>query len=200
LAEALRDLAGSDAAVLGIARGGVLVAAEIARTLRLPLDVVVPRKIGAPQNHELGIGAVAPGVQVLDAAMIRRLGVTREYLEREIAAQEREIERRSAAYRRGRPALDIAGRTAVIVDDGVATGGTAVASLRWARAVGARETILAVPVAPVQAVPRLAEECDRIVILDTPEPFHAVGEWFRRFDQASDDDVVRALGVAEAEA
>jgi putative phosphoribosyl transferase len=132
--------------------------------------------------------------------MIRRLGVTREYLEREIAAQEREIERRSAAYRRGRPALDIAGRTAVIVDDGVATGGTAVASLRWARAVGARETILAVPVAPVQAVPRLAEECDRIVILDTPEPFHAVGEWFRRFDQASDDDVVRALGVAEAEA
>jgi putative phosphoribosyl transferase len=180
--------------ILGIPRGGVLVAAEVARALALPLDVVVPRKIGAPSNPELGIGAVAPGVRVLDAAMIRRLDVGPAYLEREIAAQEREIERRSAAYRGGRPSADIAGRTAVVVDDGVATGGTAVAALRWARARGAREVVLAVPVAPAQAVPMLARECDRIVVLETPEPFTAVGEWYRRFGQASDADVVEALG------
>ncbi|MGZ4124255.1 MAG: phosphoribosyltransferase [Actinomycetota bacterium] len=198
MAAALGDLAGTDAVILGIPRGGVLVAAEVASALGLPLDVVVPRKIGAPSNPELGIGAIAPGVRVLDAAMIRRLDVAPAYLEREIAAQEREIERRSETYRGGRPSADIAGRTAVVVDDGVATGGTAVAALRWARARGAREVVLAVPVAPVQAVPTLARECDRIVVLETPEPFTAVGEWYRRFGQASDADVVRALGGTDA--
>jgi predicted phosphoribosyltransferase len=185
--------------ILGIARGGVLVAVQIARRLGLPMDVVVPRKIGAPGNPELGIGAVAPGVRVLDARMIRRLDVAPAYLEREIAAQEREIERRSQAYRGGRPSVDLAGRTAIVVDDGVATGGTAVAALRWARAREAREVVLAVPVAPAQAVPMLVRECDRIVVLETPEPFVAVGEWYRRFYQASDADVVDALGAAEAD-
>jgi putative phosphoribosyl transferase len=194
MADALAELAATDAVVLGIPRGGVLVAAEVARRLDLPLDVVVPRKIGAPGNPELGIGAVAPGVRVLDQGMIRRLGVDPAYLEREIAAQEREIERRSAAYRSGRPRADVKGRTVVVVDDGVATGGTAIAALRWARAARAREVVLAVPVAPPQAVPALARECDRIVVLETPEPFNAVGEWYRRFGQASDEDVVRALG------
>jgi putative phosphoribosyl transferase len=199
LADALADLGGTDAVILGIPRGGVLVALQIARSLRLPMDVVVPRKIGAPGNPELGIGAVAPGVRVLDAPTIRRLDVTPAYLEREIAAQEREIERRSQAYRGGRPGVDLAGRTAVVVDDGVATGGTAVAALRWARAREAREVVLAVPVAPAQAVPTLARECDRIVVLETPEPFVAVGEWYRRFHQASDADVVDALRAAEAD-
>jgi putative phosphoribosyl transferase len=200
LAEALAELRGSDAVLLGIPRGGVLVAAEIARHLALPLDVVVPRKIGAPHNPELGIGAIAPGVRVLDASMIARLGVGSEYLEREIAAQEREIERRSAVYRGGRPALDVGGRSVVVVDDGVATGGTAVASLRWARAQGARQVVLAVPVAPGGALRRLAREADRVVVLETPEPFSAVGEWYRRFGQASDEDVVRALSSGEPSA
>jgi putative phosphoribosyl transferase len=185
--------------VLGIARGGVVVAAEVARRLGLPLDVVVPRKIGAPANPELGIGAVAPGVRVLDQQMIRRLGVGPEYLEREIAAQLREIDRRSAAYRRGRPPVDVAGRTAIIVDDGIATGGTAVAACRWARAAGARRVVLAVPVAPAAAGRRLAAEVDRLVVLETPEQFMAVGEWYRSFGQASDDDVVAALESQEQE-
>jgi putative phosphoribosyl transferase len=185
--------------VLGIPRGGVLVAAEIARRLGLSLDVVVPRKIGAPGNPELGIGAVAPGVRVLDRSMIERLGVGTDYLEREIAAQEREIERRSAVYRGGRAPLDVAGRTVVVVDDGVATGGTAIASLRWARAQAARQVVLAIPVAPAAAVRRLAGEADRVVVLETPEPFSAVGEWYRRFGQASDDDVVRALSSAPSD-
>jgi predicted phosphoribosyltransferase len=184
--------------VLGIPRGGVIVAAEVARHLGAPLDVVVPRKIGAPHNPELGVGAIAPGVAVLDESMIARLGVDRAYLRREIGAQEAEIERRSAVYRGGRPPLDVAGRTVVVIDDGVATGGTAVASLRWARAHGAKRVVLAVPVAPAASLRRLAREADRIVVLETPEPFSAVGEWYRRFGQASDDDVVRCLTDAGA--
>jgi putative phosphoribosyl transferase len=171
----------------------VLVAAQVSRRLGLSLDVVVPRKIGAPHNPELGIGAVAPGVRVLDERMIARLNVDPGYLEREIAAQEREIERRSAAYRGGRPPVEVRGRTALVIDDGVATGGTAVAALRWARAQGARQVVLAVPVAPGTGVRRLEREADRVVALETPEPFTAVGEWYRRFGQASDEDVVAAL-------
>jgi putative phosphoribosyl transferase len=200
LAETLGDLRGSDAVVLGIPRGGVLVASQISRHLGLALDVVVPRKIGAPHNPELGIGAIAPGVRVLDRSMIARLGVDEGYLEREIAEQEREIERRSVVYRGGRGPLDVAGRTVVVVDDGVATGGTAIASLRWAHARRAGRVIFAVPVAPAATVPRLAHEADQVVVLETPEPFSAVGEWYRHFGQASDDDVVRALSGEESSA
>jgi predicted phosphoribosyltransferase len=182
--------------ILGIPRGGVIVAEVVARTLGAPLDVVVPRKIGAPGNPELGLGAVAPGVRVLDPWLIERLGVSEAYLEREIASEEREIERRLHAYREGRPPVDIAGRTAVVVDDGVATGGTAVAALRWARAQGAAEVILAVPVAPPQTIDRLRAEADEVVALATPEPFFAVGEWYRDFDQTSDAEVVAALARA----
>jgi putative phosphoribosyl transferase len=193
LGTALDDLEGTDAVVLGVPRGGVIVASEVARRLALPMDVVVPRKIGAPRNPELGIGAIAPGVRVLDRRMIERLGVAPAYLDREIAAQEAEIERRSEAYRSGRPPIALGGRTAVVVDDGIATGGTAAAAVRWARSRGARQVILAVPVAPTAAVRRLAAEADRIVVLETPEPFSAVGEWYLRFGQASDEDVITAL-------
>ena len=193
LAEALKEHAGPEAVILGIPRGGVIVAEVVARTLGAPLDVVVPRKIGAPGNPELGLGAVAPGVRVLDPWLIERLGVSEGYLEREIAAQEREIERRLHAYREGRPPVDVAGRTAVVVDDGVATGGTAVAALRWAKAQGADKVVLAVPVAPPQTMERLRHESDDVVALATPEPFFAVGEWYRDFDQTADTEVVAAL-------
>jgi predicted phosphoribosyltransferase len=191
LGERLAGMSG--AVVLGIPRGGVVVAAEVATALGAPLDVVVPRKVGAPSNPELGLGAVAPGVRVLDERLILDLGVPTAYLEREIAAQEREIERRLEAYRGGRPPVDVRDATAVVVDDGVATGGTAVAALRWARAAGAQEVVLAVPVAPPQAMPMLEREADRVVTLATPEPFHAVGQWYRDFDQVSDASVVAAL-------
>lgn len=195
LAEALASLRGTDAVILAIPRGGVIVAEVVAAELRLPLDVVVPRKVGAPGNPELGVGAVAPGVRVLDRRMIERLRVSEEYLEAEIAAQEREIERRVERYRDGRPAVDVSGRVAVVVDDGVATGGTAIAALRWARAAGAARVVLAVPVAPLATVERLRREADEVVALETPEPFYAVGEWYRRFAQTSDDEVVRALAA-----
>jgi putative phosphoribosyl transferase len=193
LANALGDYAGADAVVLAIPRGGVVVGRAVAEALGAPLDVVVPRKIGAPGNPELGLGAVAPGVRVLDERLVRSLRVTPEYLEREITAQEREIERREHAYREGRPPVDVRGKVAIVVDDGIATGGTAAAALRWARERGASKVVLAVPVAPVQSLAKLRDEADAIVVLATPEPFLAVGEWYGAFDQTTDDEVVRTL-------
>ena len=193
LAKGLAHLAGSECVVLAIPRGGVIVGEVIARELGAPLDVVVPRKIGAPGNPELAIGAVAPGIRVLDPRMVGALGVTDRYLEREIAEQEAEIERRQRAYRGGRPPQPVEGRVAIVVDDGVATGSTAVAALRWARARGAERVVLAVPVAPPQSLERLSAEADEVVVLETPQPFLAVGEWYRDFDQTTDEQVVSAL-------
>jgi putative phosphoribosyl transferase len=135
---------------------------------------------------------------VLDERMLRALGVTREYLDREVAEQEEEIRRRAGAYRGGRPPTEIRGRVAVVVDDGVATGGTAAAALRWARSQDAARVVLAVPVAPREAVRRLAGECDEVVCLDTPEPFMAVGQWYLSFPQTSDDQVISLLDEAGA--
>jgi predicted phosphoribosyltransferase len=193
LAANLADLAGQDVVVLGIPRGGVEVAAVVAESLGAPLDVVIPRKVGAPGNPELGIGAVAEDVEVLDERLIRVLGVSQEYLRQEIDAQQEEIRRRSAAYRGNRPPVPLEGKVAVVVDDGVATGGTAAAALRWARARGAAKVILAVPVAPAEAVARLRQEADEVRVLDTPEPFYAVGQWYESFPQVSDERVVELL-------
>jgi putative phosphoribosyl transferase len=192
LAEAVADVVPGPAVVLGIPRGGVVVAVPVARA---PLDVVVPKKIGAPFNPELGLGAVAPGVRVLDHGLIARLRVSDEYLEREIAREEAEIERRTAAYRGGRPPLDLDGRTAVVVDDGVATGGTAIAAARWARARRAPTVVFAAPVGPPDTAARLSAACDRVILLQAPRFFSAVGEWYERFDQVTDDEVRAALSA-----
>src|SRR3954468_22439580 len=161
LADALADVRethGGTATVLGIPRGGVVVADAVAERLAAPLDVVIPRKLGAPGNPELAIGAVAPGIRVLDERMVRALGVPESYLEREVARAEKEIERRERRYRVGLPPLDLNARVAIVVDDGVATGSTAVAALRWARARGAAAVVLAVPVAPALSVRQLSSD------------------------------------------
>jgi predicted phosphoribosyltransferase len=193
LAARLSDLRGDDVVVLGIPRGGVEVAAVVADALGAPLDVVIPRKVGAPRNPELGLGAVAGDVVVLDDRLIEALGVDESYLRREVEQQRREIERRETLYRGGRPPLDLADRTAIVVDDGVATGGTAAAALRWARAKGAAKVILAVPVAPPDAVRRLAQDCDQVIALATPIHFYAVGQWYEDFAQVPDERVVELL-------
>ena len=200
LAQALADRVSGDVVVLAIPRGGVIVGEVVARALGAPLDVVIPRKIGAPGNPELGIGAIAPGVQVLDERMIEALHVPAWYLDREIASQEAEIRRRQHAYRGGRPPTDVRGKVAVVVDDGIATGGTAAAALRWARSQGASSVVLAVPVAPPASLRRLRPDADELVVLATPEPFLAVGEWYRRFDQTSDQEVVEALARVRGDA
>ena len=199
LAAALEALRGHPVVVLGIPRGGVEIGAVVAKALDADLDVVIPRKVGAPGNPELGLGAVAEGVQVLDDHLVRLLGVSDDYLKAEIEAQEEEIRRRSAAYRENRPPMNLAGKVAVVVDDGVATGGTAVAALRWAKSQEADRVVLAVPVAPKEAVKRLQREADEVRVLATPEPFYAVGQWYQDFPQVSDERVVELLaGQAEA--
>jgi predicted phosphoribosyltransferase len=184
--------------VLGIPRGGVVVAAVVAAELGALLDVVIPRKIGAPGNPELGLGAVAEDVEVLDRRLIQILGVSEDYLREEIDRQREEIHRRTEVYRGTRPPVALAGAPAVVVDDGVATGGTAVAALRWARARGAERVVLAVPVAPVEALNRLRAEADDVVVLASPEPFSAVGQWYARFPQVPDHRVVTLLAGREA--
>jgi predicted phosphoribosyltransferase len=187
----------ADAVVLGIPRGGVIVAAEVARALKAPLDVAIAHKLGAPGEPELAIGAVASdGTIVLDPAMLGELDVPAGYVERERAAQVREIERRLAAYRRGRPAVPVSGRCAVLCDDGIATGSTALAALRSLRRQAPRRLLLAVPVAPRPALDRLSLECDEAVALAVPEPFVAVGHFYWEFGQTTDAQVIAELGAS----
>lgn len=182
------------ALVLGIPRGGVIVAAEVATAIGGRLDVVVPRKLGAPANPELGIGAVAEdGTTVLDERLVRLLGVSEEYLTREVALQISEIHRRVALYRRGREPLQVAGSRCIVVDDGIATGGTAEVAVRSLKRRAAEAVVLAVPVAPAESLERLAGLADEVVCLATPEPFSSVGQWYVRFPQVSDEEVLAVL-------
>jgi putative phosphoribosyl transferase len=195
LADAVAPRIEGPALVLAIPRGGVVVAVPVAEALDAPLDVVVPRKLRAPFNPELAIGAVAPGVQVVDERLARMLGVDETYLRDEVERAEAEIVRRARIYRGDRPPPVLGGRTVVVVDDGVATGAPAIAALRWARAAGAEQVLFAAPVGPPDATTRLGAECDEVVLLETPPSFGAVGEWYERFGQVSDDEVRSALGT-----
>jgi putative phosphoribosyl transferase len=188
-----------DPIVIGVPRGGVPVAYEIARALDAPLDVVVARKIGAPQQPELGLGAIVDGdhpEKVLNEDLVRMLHVPRTYIEREAATQLEEIHRRQALFRGGRPRVELAGRTVIVVDDGIATGGTVRAVLRGVQRARPRRVVLAVGVAPPDTAEMLRAEVDELVCIATPEPFHAVGQFFRDFSQVSDDEVVRVLAKA----
>ena len=196
LGSALAALGIDEPLLLGIPRGGIIVAVEVGAVLGAPVDLVVTRKIGAPANRELAVGAIAPGVQVWDSDLLERMGVDPAYLARTVATEEAEIERRTAVYRRGRPAPDLRGRLAVIVDDGLATGATALAAVRWARAERAARVIVAVPVGAPATVAQLAREADEVHAIETPSSFRAVGEWYEDFGQTSDAEVVAALDRA----
>jgi predicted phosphoribosyltransferase len=189
-----RGIGGDDSLVLGIPRGGVVTAAEVARVLGLPLDVALARKVGAPGNPELAIGAVGPdGSAVIDEDLARRVGATEEWLGHAVEAEQHEVAERQRRFRGDRPPLDVAGREAIVVDDGVATGSTAVAVGRWLAGAGARHRVLAVPVAPPQTSERLAHAYDDVVVLATPPAFFAVGEFYTDFRQVTDDEVRQLL-------
>lgn len=180
--------------VLGIPRGGVIVAYEVARALSAPLDVIIPRKIGAPENPELAIGALAQdGTLVVDQALVKALGVSEAYLKEETARQKSEIERRLQSYRHGAPPAELKGATAIVVDDGIATGATVLAALRGVRSSRPARLILAVPVAPPDTLERLTPEADEVICLAAPEPFYAVGQFYRHFEQTADEEVVDLL-------
>jgi len=186
-----------EAVVLGIPRGGVIVAAAVATALGAPLDVIVPRKLGAPGNPELAAGALARAdgeeIALVDDRTVRALGISDAYLQEEIERQRREILRREAAYREGRPPEPVEGRLAVLVDDGVATGLTARAAARAVLRRSPREVVVAVPVAPPETVREFAAEGVRLEALETPWPFGAVGRFYLDFRQVEDEEVIAVL-------
>lgn len=196
LAKELRHLAGRDVVVLGLPRGGVPVAAEVARALGAPLDVVVVRKLGTPGQPELAIGAIGEGgTLVLNHHLIEALAVDPVELNVLESRERRILAERVERFRHGREPLSLEGRIAVIVDDGFATGATSRVACRVALARGAAEIILAVPVAPATAAENIAE-ADSVIVLHAPVTFSAVGEHYRDFAQTSDDDVVNLLDEA----
>jgi len=193
LAAALSDLQGEDVVVLGLPRGGVPVAFEVATAIGAPLDVIVVRKLGVPFQPELAMGAIGEGgVRVLNDDIIRMAGVTGHELALLEERERGELERRAQRFRAGRPRVNIRGRTAVIVDDGVATGSTAKAACRVARALGAARVVLAVPVAPPHTIAELGRGAD-VICVESPEHLWSVGQWYRNFTQTTDDEVVALL-------
>ena len=187
--------------VLALPRGGVVVGYEVARALDCPLDVIVARKLGAPDQPELGIGAIAPGgVRVLDDYIIGALGISSEEIEQIATREGAEIERRLHRFRGDRPPPDLHDHTAIVVDDGLATGVTARAAIESVRGERPRRLVLAAPVCAAETARSFAALVDDMVCLHAPRDFRAVGLWYSDFDQTSDEEVVALLERARTEA
>jgi putative phosphoribosyl transferase len=199
LAPLVGRFAGPDTVVLGLPRGGVVVAYEVARAIGAPLDVLVVRKLGAPFQPELGIGAVCEGgVRFVDERMCAALGITPDDVDAIAAREAAEIERRVRRYRRGRPLAPLRGRTIILVDDGVATGGTARAAIAALRSFRPRWIVFAVPVAAVQAAELLSQAADDLVAVAVPDDLFAIGAWYEDFSQIGDEEVAALLDRAAA--
>ena len=199
LAAALSHYKENSPVVLALPRGGVPVGFEVAKALASPLDVLLVRKIGAPGHEELGLGAIVDGHDpqlVLNDEVVRAVQPPPGYIEAEMRRQLAEIERRRRYYVGDRPPVPVERRVAIVVDDGIATGGTVKAALRGLARHDPARLVLAVPVAPAESLRDLAGECDDLVCLATPEPFYAVGPHYRDFTQTEDDEVVRLLAEA----
>lgn len=182
--------------VLALPRGGVPVGYEVAAALRAPLDLVLVRKVGAPDQPELAVGAVVDGEKpdyVVNEDVLRLLGLPKDYVEVEGRSELAEIERRRRLWLGGRPRLDISGRTAIVVDDGIATGATIRAAIKAVRRAKPKRIVLAVPVAPTSTLEDLAKEADEIVCLERHEPFYAIGMYYGDFPQLADNEVADLL-------
>ena len=185
--------------VLGLPRGGVPVAAEVARALTAPLDVFVVRKLGVPQHEELAFGAIASGgVRVLDAAIVEQLAIPDAALNAVIEREMKELDRRELVYRRGMSALDVKDRIVILVDDGIATGSSMRAAVEALRKLGPAKIVVAIPVASPHATRELSNLAAEIVCLSAPEDFTAVGQWYSDFESTTDEEVTAALESAAA--
>lgn len=194
LAQRLNYLKNKDAVVVGLPRGGVPIAAEVAQEINAPFDVIVVRKIGVPFQPELAMGAVGEGgVVIRNEEVIRMANISADQFATAQAREEREVAERARKFRDGRSPVSLLGRVAVIVDDGIATGSTAQAACDVARALGAEKVILAVPVGSREAVNALTGKADEVISLEIPDNFFAVGQWYEDFSPVSDEDVVRLL-------
>jgi putative phosphoribosyl transferase len=200
LAAALSRYAGNaNVQVLGLPRGGVPVAFEVAQALRAPLDVFIVRKLGVPSQPELAMGAVASGgVRVLNDEVLKQLGIPPSVVDHVAAVEQLEIERRERSYREGRPAPTLEGKTVILIDDGLATGSTMRAAAHGVRLQRPARTVIAVPVAAGMTCEVLRDDADEIVCLATPSQFFAVGQWYRNFEQTTDDEVRDLLTRAGA--
>ena len=195
MARALSHYGGrDDVIVLALPRGGVPVAAEVAKELAAPLDVFVVRKLGVPGHEELAMGAIASGgVLVLDDGVLRWLGISEEQVQRALTRELDELRRREAAYRNGRPLPDLKGKTVILVDDGLATGASMQAAARAVRRHQPARVVIAVPVASRATCDQFRDDVDEVVCAVTPEPFYAVGNWYEDFSQTSDEEVRELL-------
>lgn len=196
LAAALKKYAGrADVVVLGLPRGGVPVASEVAKALGAALDVIVVRKLGVPGWEELAMGAIAAGgVRVLNDEVVRAAHIPHSVIESVTAEQLLELQRRELAYRGDAAPLEVAGKTVILVDDGIATGSTIRAAARALRKLSPAQIVIAAPVGSPESCAMLAQVADEVVVPQQPEQFRAVGQWYGNFDQTSDDEVGRLLG------
>ncbi|MGQ9469634.1 MAG: phosphoribosyltransferase [Nitrososphaerales archaeon] len=194
LAEALSKYKGKNPIVLAIPRGGVVVAYEVAKALNAPLDLIIPRKIGAPNQPELAIGAVTEdGTTILNKDILQYLRVSDDYIKGEVRRQVEEIKRRMEKYLGDKPRISIEGKAVILVDDGVATGATIRAAIASIRKRNPASIVLAIPVGPPETIEELRREADEVVCLMTPEPFFAIGQFYRSFEQTSDEEVIEIL-------
>lgn len=183
-----------DALILAMPRGGVVVAKKIADNLRLPLDIVITRKISAPGNSEYAIGAVASsGEPTLNDEVIGTMGITADYLDAEIIKQREEIKRRLQLYRGGRTSPDLKNKTVIIVDDGIATGYTILSALDFIKSQNPQKVVVAIPVAPEDSLKEIKNKVNDLICLNIPDRFFAVGQFYDQFDQVSDEEVVELL-------
>lgn len=201
LADRLQTFPRENLVVLGLPRGGVPVAFQVATELGVPLDIIVVRKLGVPFQPELAMGAIGEdGVRIINEQVVEMAGVTPEELDEVTAREETELARRARRFRETRERVPVAGCTALIVDDGIATGSTVRAACKVARAHGARRVVVGTPVAPPDTVAALREDADDVIALHTPDRFSSIGQFYGDFTQISDDEVVRLLACTPAHA